>query len=79
MTLDKKGIRQMVDEWLSDYGVNHRFEISIDDNCKNCFLIEAQRAKKRVPHPTQDRFKYDIFNNKAVWRTCQKGFGEDEL
>lgn len=53
MTLDKRGLRLLFDEWLSDFGVHDRFEVDIDQPKKNTFNTSAQPAKDRIPHPKQ--------------------------
>lgn len=54
MTLDKRGLRLLFDEWLSDFGVDARFEVDIDQPEHDTFDVAAQPAKKRIPHPEQD-------------------------
>lgn len=54
MTLNKRGLRLLFDEWLSDFSINARFEVDIDQPEHDTFNVAAQPAKKRIPHPEQD-------------------------
>ena len=53
MTTSKSGIRRMVDEWLSDYGVDDRFEYDIQGSC---LIIDHVDGKTRIPHPDTKPF-----------------------
>lgn len=50
MTLDKRRLRHLFDEWLSDYGVNDRFEVDIQGSC---FILDHVDGKRRIQHEEQ--------------------------
>lgn len=52
MTLNKRNVRLMFDEWLSDYGVNDRFEV---DDQSSCFILDHVDGKERIPHEEQSK------------------------
>lgn len=52
MTLDKNGIRCMIEEFFTDYGPHHRFELDLSNNV---LTVTAQKAKVRIPHGKQKR------------------------
>lgn len=56
MTLDKNAIRRMLEEYFSDFGPDHRFELDLNSRC---FDVVAQEAKRRIPHPKQVKFDGD--------------------